>query len=678
MPTIQRYTRTVIQPRAVANTVDAGAIGRAAAPFEAVSTAADFGAQLAIKEKQAHDATQLNESVLNYKKDLIDLDDQLRQENLSTPQGYSELYSQRAEELRTQYEKSMGGAVKENFSMTAKELNLLQYDNALSWQRAQGAEVMGQRIDNSVEAAKTLAYRGGNIDELLKDVDATTVAASTFVSADKLFSVQSTSARGVVSAAIAGLIDRGEYDKAQQILDYGKYDDVLGADGLDKATDALFSKRKATNTQKLSDNYKIFNQIFEMGGDYSEQQASDLKQLAIDAGNESVAKDIELKMAVKPQIDAFVKEPLDNQVGAIKQAEQSFLSEKTPEASLRYNQFVKALQAKQTALNSGNGFQYYQDIGVIGKFVPVNFQDPNNVTQSYAERRQAQAIVSNHDGVSIPLFSKQEAQQLAQVYSETPAKQKFGYLSSIANTLEDNDAQDLAAIVAQDMPSLAGAMSIIKDNPMMAELAIIGSGRKKLVGDKELQINLQAKYGTAIQDPEAFNSIIPLVSDVYAEKSVNTDAPDVFDQDIFDDITESILGNPISIGDSEVLPFRKADREMISDGEFERLVANTNIEFLSKTFGDVPHIAGRPATNEDLQSMINNWSLVTVGDGKYELRNSNDPNQVALDSKRQPYIFDYKAVLQTGAIETRGNIARGWQSVTEPIGEFLRPIPEGE
>ncbi len=143
--------RRVTVGRQVATTYDPSAIGRAAAPYEAVADALNFGSQLIEKEKQEQEAVKLNDGVTKWKKDLILLDDRLRKKNIDTPNGFSALFEEEAKKLKDQYSGTFTDKdTRKLFDGGADKDILSGFSQALTFQRTRGSEIGVEKYNDSI------------------------------------------------------------------------------------------------------------------------------------------------------------------------------------------------------------------------------------------------------------------------------------------------------------------------------------------------------------------------------------------------------------------------------------------------------------------------------------------------------------------------------------------------
>lgn len=684
---VNRYTQTVIQPRATPNMVDQGAITDAGSTFGAIAQGADMAFNYIEKERQAVNATKVNNSIISYKKDLLDASETFRQQNMATPEDASKRFEDVSRKISQKYADSLQDEqAKQAFQSTVKNVDLGIYESNLNWERNRNVTLSAERVEDAANKINTIAYRYGQdgrpLDDVRRDIEATVIAESTFLAPEVIANSIETMERGVVTNYMQAQLDIGAHDKVKNQLDSGEYDDILGADGLKKLykiTNVEKKRQEAEFTAKqkniLNNEYRNMVEFQNHGIDFDRDQANDMAERSRNLGDESMAQNIKMRMDTQDIVSDFVAEPLEDQSKRISSMVEDLTTEQTPENLFKFKAIQEAFQAKQNAISKGNAFEYYEQAGVINKLAPLRVNDPQAFINDFALRKNAQRQIYDRDGIVVPPLSKQEMNVMAETYNDLPAKDRMQYLSTFANVFDETDASSVAQVMADDEPALAGIMAIIKENPKRAEDAILGSQREKLVSRNEIVEEMNKLYSDAVSDPQALNSIIDIVHNAYTEEAFRN-GESVGNPDTIKDVANSIIGEKINYGNTSVLPFRKPNNEFISEGEFKRLTKNTNIDLLKTRLGKAPHMRGEEINDDLLQDMLKNWSLVTTGDGIYELRNPWDSNQVLIDADGFPYEFNFKELASD--VDTRSMIQRGSNALFEKATSLVSILPEDE
>lgn len=681
---INRYTREVIKARPVANQVDLGAIDRAGEGFRQAAEIADVANAYVERERQAINATKLNKSMLDYQKDLMLESERLQQENMATPEGFATMFEERSKEIAKQYEESFSDRdVKRAFADNVGNIQLKYFNQNLNWQRDRNVTLAAERLEDAAQSINTMAFRGGDINELFKEAEASAVAGSTFLAPEVVENQLETMKRGIVLSRLDGMVDKGQVGQAKALLDSKKYDDFLGADGLSRAYKAIESKRKqiesefkAAETKTLKQEYSNFNDVFSLGVIPSQDVVTQMKDRATSLGMEDVVKDIDMKLNTHGTVNAFVKDmPIAEQQQALASKMESLRANPSEENIFEYKALAKAYENKVNQIQSGNGMAYYESIGLIPKQEPIDVTQPNNVVQVYEQRRVAQQAILQREGVTVPLFSKAEAQGMAQFYEQLPVKDRRNYITAMTANLDKNEASQLAGVVATEQPALAGILALSKENPRLAEKAIKGSMLENKISSKgDVYSRMVQTIGSAVDDPRALNSSMDVIRDAY-EQSLIENGKHVDDFDLLDEVIEDAFGDVISFGNSNVLPFRKDDGRFVSEGEFKNLIKRMDVDFLEKRQGSVPYLGGKPIDKETLEDTFFSWETVTVGDGLYQVRNGND---VLLDKNGAPYVFNFgelhKDIDMGGHIIT--NIKRGYDIISTKASKAIQPLAE--
>lgn len=205
-----------------------------------------------LREADAANTTYVNEKVVEYKRSIIDQLDTARQSRAGNPQDFHKDFDR---QLRKQSEAFLKDAPSEvarsSLRQSMDQVRLGYYDDNQRWERGRRVEMFGESMDRTAENLNTLAYRAGqegrDIGESLRDVQASVVAGSTFVAGDKLDKIRGTMSKGVVANYIEGMAETQPH-QARELLKSKKYDDILGADELqrlDKVAEAGVEKQQA-------------------------------------------------------------------------------------------------------------------------------------------------------------------------------------------------------------------------------------------------------------------------------------------------------------------------------------------------------------------------------------------------------------------------------------------------
>lgn len=233
---IDRYTRGVIRPRATPRQFDPSAIQDARTGFQGVAAIAGAGADLAERYKQASDTTWVNENYIESKKRKVELSDKMRKERESSPDGFADDFQSELKKIDDEFAASApSAAAKRQYMKEVQRDNAAIFGKDTDWTRRRQVEMFGASVEKSAQDLQIMALRagraGGNIDQLLKDADAATVAGATFLAPEAAAQVNDKMRSGIAKSYFDGVVDRNPY-LAKKLLDSKKFDDELGADRL--------------------------------------------------------------------------------------------------------------------------------------------------------------------------------------------------------------------------------------------------------------------------------------------------------------------------------------------------------------------------------------------------------------------------------------------------------------
>lgn len=686
---INRYTQAVIATRSTPDLVDQGALQNAGLIANSAAQVADLGAQIVERERQVLNETKVNEATVAYKKDLLEASDAFRQQNMGTPEDASNRFENDfAKKIAKRYQSGLlDSDAKKEFDARIQNVNLGFFESNQNWERSRNLELSAQRVENTAQNINTIMYRKGqsgeSVDDVFVDIQRTIEAEKTFLAPEVVENSIKTMKSGAIQNYLEGQLDAGKYNSVKEQLDSGAYDEALSSDKLQrlyKITSAEKKRREAEFVAKqentLNNEYRSMIDFQALGIGIDKDQAAELAQRARSLGNERMAQDISMRVETQDIVSDFVGQPLSNQQAMLSSMVETMSVDRTPENLFKFKAVQEAFQAKQEALSDGRALEYYQQTGVISKLAPLRVDNPQSFINDFALRKNAQTQIFKKDGILIPPLSKQEITAMSERYKQLPAKDRMAFLSTFANVFEQNDAAAIAQVMAKDEPSLAGIMAIIKENPKAAEDAILGGQREKTIPRNDVLENLTKNYADAVADPEAFNAITDIVHNVLAQEMF-AKGETIATEDMVNKVAKSIIGEKIEYGRTAVLPFRKSNNQFISEGEFKSLTRKTTVDLLKTKFGSAPYVANKEISNSALQSMLRKWSLVTTGDGIYELRNPWDQNQVLVGKDGAPYEFNFKQLAND--VDMRGFFERTASDLFKGATDTIAVLPsEGE
>jgi hypothetical protein len=327
MATIPEYSKGVIKQRQVAQTADPNAIQDAGATAFGVAKLADVGYELAQKHKEANDTTWMNAAVIENKRKKIELEAQYKEQRKSNPFGFAKEFDKEMAKIDDEYIKAAPS--KEAalvFKDTTAKMNLSQYESNLLWENSAKVSLYADRVDKSVDNMKMLAFRAGKegrpIDDILKDVDATTVSLSTLQPDKAQLSESNQKMKRDVVYNYMSAFASADPEAAKAELDSKKYDTVLGADKLEN-----LYKISETNDPVQAE---IVRQMYDMN-ELADMSPTDY--LSGIKGIEDSIKDKLMKGEITPKTSSSLKNQLKTLTGKKVAESTNMLGYQYPEAS---------------------------------------------------------------------------------------------------------------------------------------------------------------------------------------------------------------------------------------------------------------------------------------------------------------------------------------------------------
>lgn len=681
---INAYTKQLIIPREFGRLDNPSAIDAAGSAAFGFSKVAGVAAEYAQREQEAKEKVALNEAMIKFQKGAIDLDDQLKQANMATPDGYSDRAIEERKKLRKSIEDSLpSGRAKQLFSMSAAEMDNRFYANDKSWEKTRNVEIMGESINTSINDLQVMAARGDvELDGLINNLKATVISGQDIFAPEVISEMERKSGNAIVATRLDTLIQNGNLKEAKSLLDSKKYDDFLGGDGINKGYKAIDAEQKrreaewrATQVNSLKSEYKTYVEAMDLGLRMPPEFVATLIDRAEATGNSEVADEIRLMDSTANNVELFVKDMnLQQQQETLASLAGQIAESPTKENIFAYKQIAKSFEAKEKAIMAGDGLQYYAKIGLVD--VPnIDISNPESVIAGMQQRQIAQQQIFDREGIVVPMLTKAEASGMADYYNSLGLEDKQNYIMQITSNMADNDAKMLASVVAKYQPALAAAVASSKENPRLLNDIIQGGAYKnKVLSKKDVYAQVVAKIGDAVQDPVALNAIADGVM-AAAENRHQKDGATIIDTSLIDDVLEEMVGEKITFGNSSIMPFKNKNGEFVDTGEFKDMIDLLTPEMIEKVHGSVPYIGNRPITIEELQDAFFDFQVDSIGDGLYRVRNDTD---VLVDKSGKPFVFDFKAMYanpENYRFSPSGELFKGVSGI---LTRATQPLPSGD
>jgi hypothetical protein len=670
---INEYTRQLIIPRDYGRLDNPQAIQNAGGMAFGVSKAAGIAADYAQKEFEAQEKIAYAEARIGYKKSMIDLSEQMQQERMANPENFSNDFAEKSKELAKTYTENLrSSAAKEMFSQAAKEVDLSMYNSNLSWEKGRKINIMADSINTSAENIITIIAGGGDINQGLVDINEVIAAADNLIAPEKQNEFRQDISQRAVNVRFGYLMGQEDLKAAKDFVNSGQYDEYFGGEGILKANEVIQREEKrrqaeweAKQTTALRSELDVIETMARWGKSVDDDRMQRAEDLARATGNPEIADKINLIGKTTKQVRLFNDIPIPQQQEALIGMEKQMEDNPTPENIFAFQQIMKSYEEQEKAIRSGNGLAWFANSGFIGNqsssertfatkeeamkadnrqrpvLTPLDPSNPDNVSQVFQERRVFQQQIFDKHKIVVPMFTKDEADNLADTYNNQPLENKQAYLMSFTNNMDANEARQLASVMAKDHAMLAGIMAISKENPRLAMRAMKGAAIKDHISsNKYVNEQLVAEYGDAMLSPETINTILPIIRATY-EYDLRQNNKMVDDKMLLKNVFKEMLGKKITFGNSSVMPFKNKNGEWVSRREFKALIDFADPLLIERTHGSAPYIGGKPITKEDLRDVFYDFKVVSIGDGLYQAQNNTD---VLVDKDGRPFEFDFKAV----------------------------------
>ena len=359
-----------------------------------------------------------------------------------------------------------------------------------------------------------------------------------------------------------------------------------------------------------------------------------------------VIQSLDVKMEVRESLKGFVAQPIEKQIELLNEARTnaSFLDDKGLE---QFREFSAALKAKQQAVEGDNALEYYAKVGIIEPVMPILPENPASILEALPSRVSARNEIFAHDGVIVPIITKNEAQAMVDFYKRLPIADKNQYVMQLSFVGDEylpmiGDVLSKATGNRDQHASVGALASVARGAPLLVEEAVSGAETERFFSEKDLRLVVREKLSNAVLDEGALQDMTSFIGDVYAYRvrALSKDKQSDIDESVLNKIQENAFGPVLDVNSSKVLPFRQKSGNFIDEDDFEDLLESLSVNTLPK----IPYLNGRPITQEEFQDMLDDYRLVTVGDGLYEVRSPYNNLLVLSDENGSPIELDLKSL----------------------------------
>lgn len=530
---------------------------------------------------------------------------------------------------------------------------LQRYDDFSRTQRVKNFDAsIKKTLDNHRLSAFNLGQEGNArgsepLQDLLGQMSSSFAAASTYIPKNLLEETKSEALSDIIEEHALGMIESRPAAVLNDIASK-QYNDVLALDRIkhlkQKAT-AQINRKNSQEKEAVRSDYRQVVRSLNEGIVPHKEATKRVRDQASSLGMKKVVKDLDLKLSVQDSLQDFLAAPLSEQVGMLDTSRKG--AKAFDEKGLEeVRQFRSALQAKKKAIDNDKALEYYAQIGVIRPVQGITPDNPASISEALHSRASAQEEIFAHDGVQVPIISRDEARSMTDFYRQLPVADKAQYIMQLSAVDEEylpmmGQVFSKATGNKSKHASVGALVSIAQDAPSLVEEAIAGADTERFFSEKDLRSFVRDNLSGAVLDEAALQEMASFVGDVYSNRarSLGRSEQSVIDEDVLEEIQKEAFGEVMEIGSSMVLPFRQQGGDFIDEDDFQDLLEGIDVEELPKT----PYINGRPVTNDEFQDMLDDYSLVTVGDGLYQIRNPYNELLVLSDQDGKVIELDLKA-----------------------------------
>lgn len=583
--------------------------------------------EYAARDIAANNATWVNQATIQFKKDMADATDQLREARAGNPEGFAQQFD--ADMLKKQ-EDFLKAAPTADAQRAARDtiarMREAQYEENLGWSRQRKVELYAGSLETSQDNLTGLAVRaaqhGQPIDDLLNNADASALAGATIVSGpEKVDKIRHTMREGIINAYMTALTEQNPY-AAKKLLDSGKYDKELGGSGINTFQNHIDDEiKKRENEAKaklrigLADDVANVEQSGRLGIEVPKETISSIISRSEAAGLPEVAKKMRSFEELQTETIKFAKQPLEVQVKALA-ASKSEVEAGNLASVDKYAAESEILKTKVAAIKT-DPWSYYGQRNVVRTPQPLDFASPEKASYEIDQRRLSAHTVKELDGVNLPLLTPSEIDRMKEVY-DTGTPQAASRMINQFSNLKPDEMDAIANTISKTSPVLGVAIAV--GDPVVSQRIIEGSKIKSAVTPADVRRQVDKTLAGVIDDPVLNEGIQASIFSYYKSLQFQQGSDkDTVDGDLVDKSITDILGPIATIhgnswwGGSNVLSYKDQGVYVPSEILNNKLSGITDEQIKAQGQNPVGSL-GIKFTAKDL---LKSGRFVSSGDGKY-------------------------------------------------------------
>lgn len=384
--------------------------------------------------------------------------------------------------------------------------------------------------------------------------------------------------------------------------------------------------RKLTSRAQVHVRNELSNAVDKYNAGYPVDDLSLEIEMAETFGLTEQKAQMQTMQKLQAEVNEFVKKPLSDNSQIIRDLDKKLLAGEGSATDLeRLSVYNSALQIKAKMLEE-NPYEWLQRSNWFdGDILPADVS--GDMTLALNQRRSIQNDVFEREGVAIPLFTNQEANQIITTLDSASPENKAATLAKIVAQLEPQEVGRVAAQVGPKAPELGAAMVNAEFAPETSRDILIGRTRDVVTpSDNDFSTAFLSNAGVAIEDEVARNQALSAIKALYKERTFRSgEATNIMDQNLFKKLSDEVLGPIISLntgffgsGTAKTLSFRGVSGAYLDSDDFEELIEDIDSNAFMATHGDVPRSSDNKPLN--IENMFKRMDLVSVGDGTYIIK----------------------------------------------------------
>lgn len=388
--------------------------------------------------------------------------------------------------------------------------------------------------------------------------------------------------------------------------------------------EALLNKRLAADRVPVRNEIDDVNAAARLGLQVPDAKLDALISRSMAVGMEEDAAALTEFAGIQSAASAFAKKPLKEQGAELTALRGSIEQGGEVAAAPRFSALQTVLDNKVKLIEANRGWEFYAAHEIVDPVEPVNLLDADSLAAEVGRRRSGSEAVRAMDGVTLPLLTKAEMDQLTAIHAAGEPRATAGVLSMLAGNLKRDEINAVASKIAPAAPSLAVAMAA--GNPVIAERILSGSLIEGEVSKGDVRTKANEMMKGAVTDAAALEPVQDAIYAYYKQLSLMAgDTGENVNAERVEQAVRDVVGPVVEVagrsffgmgGKSAVISYRDdVTGDFVDESRLDDILTGITDSLLQKTNGALPQ--GPEGGTYTAERILEVGRFVTAGDGKY-------------------------------------------------------------